>query len=172
MYTLNLENGDLELIHRFTSNSPNDGQESVVIPSDLESLRNVKILPVLFLVSASVNPVSTAQSGTQYTNLVLSGQKAGRWSSQYYYINPSVTNRTAYHDCQAWYEGESENLRMQLLEESMPCPPREEQARAPNSGLAEINYTSFYGNSLYRMQWLNTFHQDASTCFGSGDLRR
>ena len=170
MHGLNLENGRWELIHIFTPNSPNDGQESVVIPSDLD--RNIEILPVVFQVSASVNPGSTVQSGTLYTELVMSGQKAGRWSSQYYYVNPLVANRTGYHLCQSWYESESENVGTQLLEGAMPCPPQVAQARAPNSGLMEIDYTSFYGSGGYKMQWLRSFHQDASACFTSGDLRR
>ena len=170
MYGLNLENGEWESVHTFTSNSPNDGRESIVIPSDLG--RNIEILPVVFQISASINPVSTVQSGTLYTQLVMTGQRAGRWSSQYYYINPLVANRTGYYLCQSWYENESVDIGMQLLEGTTPCPPLEAQARAPNSGLVAIDYTSFYGNSHYRMQWLKTFHQDARTCFTSGDLRR
>ena len=170
MHRLNLENGEWELMHTFTSNSPNDGQESVTIPRNLD--RNIEILPVVFQVAASVNPVSTVQSGTLYTRLVMSGQKAGRWSSQYYYVNPLVATQTSYYLCQSWYENEPDNTGSQLLEMNTPCPPQEAQARAPNSGLVELDYTSFYGNSLYRGQWLRTFHQDVSTCFTSGELRR
>ena len=170
MYGLNLENGEWESVHTFMSNFSNDGQESVEIPNDLDP--NIEILPVVFQVSASINPVSAVQSGTLYAQLVETGQKAGRWSSQYYYINPSVTDRTGFYLCQSWYKGEPEDIGTQLLEGTMPCPPQEAQARALNSGLVEIDYASFYGNSQYRMQWLRTFHKDASTCYTSGDLRR
>ena len=173
MYCLNLENENQgwELLHIFSPNSPNDGQESVIIPNDLD--RNIEILPIVFQISASVNPVGTVQSGTLYTELVMSGQKAGLWTAQYYYINPLVANRTGYYLCQSWYESESRSTATQLLvEATMPCPPQEAQARAPNSGLMEIDYTSFYGNSGYRTQWLRTFHRDAATCFSTGDLRR
>ena len=173
MYGLNLENENQgwELLHIFSPNSPNDGQESIVIPNDLD--RNIEILPIVFEVSASVDPGGSVQSGTLYTELVRSGQKAGLWTAQYYYINPLVANRTGYYLCQSWYESESQSTAPQLLvEATMPCPPQEAQARAPNSGLMEIDYTSFYGNSGYRTQWLRTFHQDAATCFSTGDLRR
>ena len=173
MYGLNLENENQtwELLHIFSPDSQNDRQESVVIPNDLD--RNIEILPVAFQVSASVNPDGTVQSGTLYNKLVISGQKAGLWTAQYYYINPLVANRTGYYLCQLWYESNSQGTVTQLLvEATMPCPPQEAQARAPNSGLMEIDYTSFYGNSPYMRQWLRTFHQDAATCFSTGDLRR
>ena len=158
MYSLNLENENVgwELLHIFSPNSQNDGQESVVIPSDWD--RNIEILSVVFQVSASINPGNMVQSGTLYTELVVSGQKAGLWTAQYYYINPLVVNRTGYYLCQSWYESESRSTTTQfLVEATTPCPPQEAQARAPNSGLMEIDYTSFYGNSGYRTQWLRTF---------------
>ena len=170
MYGLNLQNGEWELIHTFDSNSANDGQEMVLIPGDLD--HNLEILPVAFRVSASVNPARMVQSGTLYTKLVVSGQQAGRWSSQFYYVNPLVANQTGYHLCQSWYEAEPRNVGAQLIKESTPCPPREIQARAPNSGMVEISYTSFFGNSSYRMQWLRSFHQEASTCFSTRNPQR
>ena len=164
MYGLNLEKGEWELIRTFLSDSDNDGQEFVIIPEDLNSC--LEILPV---VSASS---STIRSGTLPTKLIESGQSAGRWSSQYYYINPIVATRTSYHLCESWYMEEAEGATGALFSDDLsPCPPQESQARIINSRLIEIDYTSFFGSTMYRRQWLRTFHPGASTCF-TGKLQR
>lgn len=168
MYGLNLQTGEWELMHTFVSNSDNDGLEIVRIPRDLN--KSLEILPVTFQVAASNNSLSTVSSGTLYTKLVRAGQNAGRWSSQYYYFNPVVATRTSYHLCQSWYEEEAEDGSL-LLDDLSPCPPQESQARAINSGLMEIDYTSFFGSTSYRRQWMESFHPGASACF-TGKLQR
>ena len=162
MHRLN-QNGEWDLLYTFASNSANDGQESLVIPNNLDS--NFDVVPIAFQVSASVNPITGVQSETLYTKLVTSGLSAGRWSSQYYYINPLVLRETGFHLCQSWYEGEPAGTGTGLLEKSAPCPPRESQASSLNSGMMKVDYTSFFGRNLSARQWLNTFHRDASSCY-------
>ena len=97
----------------------------------------------------------------------LASDPVGKWSSQFYYLvsSPSAASNGYYHQCQTWYNSQSKDIARTLLETSMTCPPRKEQALLQNSGLKELRTTSYYGNSVYHSLWLEFFHPTAESCF-------
>ena len=143
-------------------NTPNDGEETIRITDPPVSA--VDLSPIAIQVSVNVMSLNTSQTNAQYLRLV-SRLRVGRWTSQFYYIQPIVAMRVSRQLCGAWFSAESSEIGRALTEASVACPPRRDQAVLPNSGLNEVQLSSFFGNTMYQTQWLGYFHPRASSCF-------
>ena len=72
--------------------------------------------------------------------------------------------------CDAWHEQSKESKPP--VDTLPPCPPTQDRAELPNSGLEVVNYRSAFYTTNYHMQWMETFHPDASTCFAQASVER
>jgi hypothetical protein len=67
--------------------------------------------------------------------------------------------------CSRWSDTQS---RMSLSEtfSGLPaCPPTQDRAELPNSGLEEVRFDSVLYDTNYHSQWMQKFHPRASKCF-------
>ena len=74
-----------------------------------------------------------------------------------------------YNDaCDIWSSGDS-TPPVDMLP---PCPPTQDRAELPNSGLELVNYRSSLYSTNYHKQWMQIFHPDAATCFAQASVVR
>ena len=74
--------------------------------------------------------------------------------------------------CSKWGDRQS---RMPLPEVFTPlpaCPPTQDRAELPNSGLEEVKLDSVLYNTNYHTQWIETFNPGASKCFTQATVMR
>ena len=74
--------------------------------------------------------------------------------------------------CSDWREQMSELIKSDVLESLPACPPTEDRARLPNSGLEEVIYESIFTETNYHRQWISRFHPDAAVCFAQAIVTR
>ena len=67
--------------------------------------------------------------------------------------------------CSVWRTLEGPMPLDDVVDSLPACPPTQERARLPNSGLEEVNYESKLYSTHYHNQWMKLFNPDASKCF-------
>jgi hypothetical protein len=166
LYTFNLDSNRWIMHSALAENMQNDGSADVAIPSDVSS----DVAPIVVQVATSLHPSTSFDTDGLYRELFRSRQRVGIWSSEYYYVNPDVAGMGGRGLCQEWNEQEDASIPTSLVEGSTPCAPTLAQAQLVSSGLSEIVLESVYGNSLFREQWINTFHAGSARCFRQATL--
>ena len=154
-YDVNSENWkELSVL---TTNIANSGEADVVLGSYSISADAVPIA-LQVLVTHSISTTDLHQS------LITANLRAGKWTAQFYYSQQQLDFR-GFILCGAWYSLEPADIGEQLLDRVPPCPPTQTQANLPNSGVEPESYLSFFGNTLYRSQWMNFFHPHTAICY-------
>jgi hypothetical protein len=143
-------------------NKENNGNMIVTIPSGISS----DVVPIALQVAKSLHPSEFIPDGL-FRDLFFHRQRVGIWSSEYYYVNSSLSGIDD-QSCQEWNQLESKHAPLS----DVPCAPTLPQVQMASSGLSEIVLESVYGNFLYRQQWLDTFHEGSAQCFRQTVLDR
>lgn len=158
MYEIDEMEGSLSTRYVLKQDVNNTGTDEVEIPI----LRNGKIgVPV------AIKVVESMTSSTRMKRQAGSdGQLSGVWSGIFIGSSTRSTNGISLRfRCDSWSRSEDEQIGTALLDAVIPCPPRLEQARLPNSGLTEVNLTSVFGPSDYNRQYQRYLHQYTKVCF-------
>ena len=136
----------------------NNGTALFTAPESNESGGN--IYPVVIRVSVGTpTSASNSETSSMISRFGRSGDSVAQWTSTMYYLD-SLRFQTM---CTDWSRNQEigEAVRNRLP----PCPPRIDQARAPNSGLSE--------DSGYWIEKSNRFfHPMAATCFRQNSFDR
>ena len=74
--------------------------------------------------------------------------------------------------CSDWRDRMFELIKPDVIESLPACPPTEDRARLPNSGLEEVIYESIFTETNYHSQWISKFHPDAAVCFAQAIVTR
>ena len=160
MYEIDEMTGSLSSSYELKQAINNTGSDEVVIPI-LRNLEKVAA-PVVVKVREAM-----ASSARRKRNTADDSQLGGVWSGIFFGTaakagSSSIPRRKA---CDNWSEEEKEDIGPALLATVIPCPPRLEQARLPNSGLIEVNLTSVFGSSSYNQQYQLYLHSNTKICF-------
>ena len=155
LYRMELTTGIWREFSSLASNVENNGNFDLTV-GNIPTGDNV--LPIAIFVFAS----SQGFPLPQLTSLDL---RAGKWSAQFYYGQSFALQIRGRFLCEAWYLQEPSSIGSELLDRVTPCPPTEEQAKLPNSGVEEERYFSFLGNTLYHSQQMNYFNLGVSACY-------
>ena len=75
-------------------------------------------------------------------------------------------------ECSKWDEEQSQVLNDNVFANLPACPPTQDRAELPNSGLEEARYDSVLYNTDYHTQWMQTFHPGARVCFTQATVNR
>ena len=158
LYEIDEMSGSLSSPHVLKKAINNTGSNEVDIPI----LRNTDVpaAPVAIKVEEAMNSSSRRKRRTADDS-----QLAGVWSGIFF----SAAARQNYiyrrTTCTSWSEKEGEEIGPALLATVLPCPPRLEQARLPNSGLIEVNFDSVFRSSNYNKQYQLYLHSNTDVCF-------
>ena len=137
----------------------NTGSDEVEIPA----LDNAKTaVPVVIKVAESATS-SNRRRRQAGSDSPLSGVWSGIFIGST--ASSAINSISLRISCNSWTKSENEQIGSTLLENVIPCPPRLEQARLPNSGLTEVNLTSVFGPSSYNRQYQLYLHQNTTVCF-------
>ena len=143
------------IAQRLVSNSPNDGQANVVIPSIKFSCKyltnpnlDLDICPVAFKVSVST------KSFTYPPDL-------GQWSGVGFLRARTASDMNLREACDMWSGTDPISSRLSSL---IPCPPTVRLARF-DPMYQEIQRISVVGNSRYHQEIMNLFHSNSHVCF-------
>ena len=162
LYTLDTDSAQWVEHSILADNVPNNGSETVRLPSGLAS----DVVPFAILVATSLNSATVFDTdGLLYMKLFRSQQRAGVWTSQYYYVNPLATGIRARELCSEWFASEPQVVPVHLGNDSTPCPPTQDRARLASSGMTEVRVQSVFNRSEYGELWMQTFHPRAEVCF-------
>ena len=89
--------------------------------------------------------------------------RIGKWSGAFvFYTN---TSNHLDSECSVWHGMELEDIGSSLEVEDVPCPTTQVQADFPNSGLLEVDMSSFFRSTSYHTQHLQFYHPGATTCY-------
>ena len=159
--------GQLRYTLHIMNNHANSGSATFSAPeSNAGSLSEV-ISPVAVRVSVGRPTQSNADSAFIVNHLGSSGTRGedslgvvSQWTSTLYYFDRVPSNL-----CTQWSDNQQPTSIAEIRSRLPPCPPRVDQARAPNSGLKE--------DSGYWIQKSNRFfHPGAATCFRQSSFTR
>ena len=75
-------------------------------------------------------------------------------------------------DCSKWNEQQSRVPNDNVFTDLPACPPTQDRAELPNSGLEEARYDSVLYSTDYHTQWMQTFHPGATICFTQATVNR
>ena len=75
-------------------------------------------------------------------------------------------------DCRKWDEQQSSLPNENVFANLPACPPTQDRAELPNSGLEEARYDSVLYDTDYHTQWMQTFHPGATVCFTQATVNR
>ena len=89
--------------------------------------------------------------------------RIGKWSGAFVYYTKGTADLDA--ECTVWYSNEPDDIGSTLLDAATPCPSTRVQADLPNSGLLEVDISSFLGSTTYHVQHLQFYHPGAVTCY-------
>lgn len=144
------------IAQRLVSNSPNDGQANVVIPSIKFSCKyltnpnlDLDICPVAFKVSVS------SQNSFSFPPYL------GQWSGVGFLRAKDSSDMNLREDCDKWSGADQLSPRLNSL---IPCPPTVQLARF-DPIYQEIQRVSVARNSHYHQDVMNVFHSNAHLCF-------
>ena len=108
--------------------------------------------------------------------------RAGIWSGLLFSIDTEIEekeekareirNKVFDEACSTWIDQMSEMIQDDELNSLPACPPTQDRARLPNSGLEEVIYESVLSNTNYHNQWMKVFHPEASRCFAQAIVTR
>ena len=110
-----------------------------------------------------------------YSNSIHFPSGAGIWSGLMFSIDTDIgkmdeeRKRKFEAACSAW---QAEKIPEDVVNSLPACPPTEDRARLPNSGLEEVTYESALSNTNYHSQWMSVFHPEASVCFAQAIVAR
>ena len=158
LYEIDEMSGSLSSPHVLKKAIDNTGSNEVEIPI----LRKAKVpaAPVAIKVGEAMESSSRRKRSTADDS-----QLGGVWSGIFF----SAAARQNYifrrNKCDSWSNEEGEDIGPALLATVLPCPPRLEQARLPNSGLIEVNFDSVFRSSNYNKQYQLYLHSNTSVCF-------
>ena len=158
MYEIDEMSGSLSSPYGLKQDAGNTGSHEVEIPT----LRTGKVA-----VPVAIKVVESRTSSTRKKrNSAGDSQLAGVWSGVF--VGSAAINTKEFalrFACNSWLKKEEEQIGPALLKTVIPCPPRLEQARLPNSGLTEVNLTSVFGSSKYNRQYQLYLHSNTKICF-------
>lgn len=163
---------EIRKLHDFVENLPNSGNAFFPVPTstDIElDENNVYEVSVRISISRPNRLGGTTEEAETSLIETLSGRVA-QWTSTIYYAH-GVNNIAARlgitleRRCIDWCRDQPEGIGETILNRLPPCPPRVDQARAPNSGFAEdLGYWTRQSNRF--------FHPEAATCFRQSTFTR
>lgn len=158
MYEIDEMSGSLSSPYELKQAAGNTGSDEVEVPT----LRTKKVA-----VPVAIKVVESRTSSTRKKrNSAGDSQLAGVWSG--IFVGSATTSTKVFalrSACDSWLAKEKEQIGPALLKNVIPCPPRLEQARLPNSGLTEVNLTSVFGSSKYNRQYQLYLHYNTKICF-------
>lgn len=158
LYEIDEMSGSLSSPHVLKKAIDNTGSNEVEIPI----LRNTKVpaAPVAIKVGEAME-----SSSRRKRRAVDDSQLGGVWSGVYFSAAARQNFFFRRTTCASWSKKEGEEIGPALLATVLPCPPRLEQARLPNSGLIEVNFDSVFRSSNYNKQYQLYLHSNTSVCF-------
>ena len=158
LYEIDEMSGSLSSPHVLKKAINNTGSNEVEIPI----LRKTEIpaAPVAIKVGEAMDP-----SSRRKRRAVDDSQLGGVWSGIFF--STAAPNNFFFprRSCDSWSLEEGDDIGPALLANVLPCPPRLEQARLPNSGLVEVNFDSVFRSSNYNKQYQLYLHGNTSICF-------
>ena len=108
--------------------------------------------------------------------------RAGIWSGLLFSIEnkrlatdeeaKALRNQRLNKLCSRWGNGQSRMLLAEKFTLLPACPPTQDRAELPNSGLEEARFDSVLYNTDYQTQWIEYFNQGASKCFTQATVTR
>ena len=173
-------------------NLPNDGHAKL---KKINFGSKVEVVCFHVAVGASVSNSSSLSSATNSKNVAsiieslnsLSDKpfpsQAGIWSGLLFSISNSrsanesqarqLRSRRFDKECSKWHDKQSRILRNDnVFADLQACPPTQDRAELPNSGLHEARYDSVLYSTDYHTQWMQTFHPGATICFTQATVNR
>ena len=85
----------------------------------------------------------------------------------------ATRNKALDNECSKWNDNQERMLRSNNVFASLPaCPPTQDRAELPNSGLEEARFDSVLYTTDYHNQWMETFHHRAAICFTQATVAR
>ena len=158
------------------SNLPNNGRAV---------LRKIKFSALVEVVAIHVTPgevVSTSDNLAQVIasfNLMSGSSpfpsRAGIWSGLLFSTDEEAAtsrNENLGKLCSTWGDHESRMTQPEVFASLPACPPTQDRAELPNSGLEEVKLDSVLYNTKYHTQWIETFNPGASKCFTQATVMR
>ena len=160
MYEIDEMTGSLSSPYELKKAINNNGSDEVEIPI-LQNEKKVAA-PVVVKVREAM-----ASSTRRKRNTADDSQLGGVWSGVFFgtAAEGGSSNLARRFACETWSNEERADIGPALLATVIPCPPRLEQARLPNSGLIEVNLTSVFGSSNYNQQYQLYLHNNTEICF-------
>lgn len=139
----------------------NSGSLEVTLPSVLQGTGGTSNpIPIAIQLFASHLGATTEL----HEDVIQADLRVGVWTSLFYYATAQV-HSLGFLVCTPWHLNEPPDIDQTLLNRTGACPPTEDRALLPNSGVRPERYISFFGNTLYEEQHMNFFHPRASSCY-------
>ena len=164
------------------TNLPNNGH---AVLRQINFSRNVKVVCIHVAAGASTSSSDNTANIIESLNALsdrLFTLQAGIWSGLLFSIKNvrsvgekrarDIRNLGLDRDCSKWDEEQPRVLNDNVFADLPACPPTQDRAELPNSGLEEARYDSVLYDTDYHTQWMETFHPGATVCFTQTTVNR
>ena len=166
------------------SNLPNNGHARL---QQINFSEKVKVVCIQVAAGETVgnsnDPATVTINSLNALNNKPFPAQAGIWSGLLFSITTSrsaeekkakeTRNKALDNECSKWNDNQERMLRSNNVFASLPaCPPTQDRAELPNSGLEEARFDSVLYTTDYHNQWMDTFHRGASVCFTQATVAR
>ena len=166
------------------SNLPNNGHAHL---QQINFSKKVKVVCIQVAAGETVgksnDPATVIINSLNALNNKPFPSQAGIWSGLLFSIKTSRSapekdeikrrNEKLDKECSRWNDNQERMLRSNNVFASLPaCPPTQDRAELPNSGLEEARFDSVLYTTDYHNQWMDTFHRQAAICFTQATVAR
>ena len=164
------------------NNLPNNGH---AILRQINFSRNVKVVCIHVAAGASNSTNGNTANIIESLNALSDRPfpfQAGIWSGLLFSIKNArsvdeeramdIRNLGLDRECSIWDEQQSRLPNDNVFADLSACPPTQDRAGLPNSGLEEARYDSVLYKTDYHTVWMKTFHPGATVCFTQDIVNR